>query len=198
MKLGRRCPRASPYNVNCETTSAAPLTSSRERFILPCSSSKIRRFATFSARDAATAGVSSRPTPSKIISPLPISPVTRPSTVTLARLTLCTTARIQISYSFRGLLSRLSWQLQSSASLRRRLTLWTEITATPRDNRAPDHSAAAITGLALAPVGTMVALIFARLAFGVKKIGDGRAAHNNRFLQDFTKYAMQRGGLLPF
>src|SRR5258705_2837616 len=99
MKLGRRCPRASPYSVNCETTSAAPFTSSSERFIFPCSSSKMRRFAAFSANDAATAAESSRPTPSKIINPAPISPVTRPSTVTRARLTLCTTARINGSYS---------------------------------------------------------------------------------------------------
>src|SRR6266404_5890278 len=106
MKLGRRCPRASPYNVNCETTSAAPSTSSRDRFIFPWSSSKMRKLATFSAMDAATAGVSSRPTPSSTNNPAPISPVMRPSTVTLARLTLCTTARIspvRLRLVFRGL-----------------------------------------------------------------------------------------------
>src|SRR5229473_372207 len=96
MKLGRRCPRASPYKVNCETTRAAPFTSSSDRFIFPCSSAKMRRFATFSASEAATAGESSRPTPSSTINPAPISPVTRPSTVTLARLTRCTTARISL------------------------------------------------------------------------------------------------------
>src|SRR5216683_3814317 len=95
MKLGRRCPRASPYKVNCETTRAAPFTSSSDRFIFPFSSSKIRKFATFSASEAATAGESSRPTPSKTINPAPISPVMRSSTVTLARLTRCTTARIE-------------------------------------------------------------------------------------------------------
>src|SRR5208283_4955055 len=94
MKLGRRCPRASPYSVNCDTTSASPFTSSSEWFIFPCSSSKIRRLLAFSAIAAATAEVSSLPTPSRIISPAPISPVTRPSTVTFARLTLCTTMRI--------------------------------------------------------------------------------------------------------
>src|SRR5271157_228255 len=94
MKLGRRCPRASPYSVNCDTTSASPFTSSSERFIFPCSSSKIRRLLAFSAIPAATPEVSSLPTPSRIISPAPISPVARPSTVTFARLTLCTTSRI--------------------------------------------------------------------------------------------------------
>src|SRR5215471_5791265 len=94
IKLGRRCPRASPYSVNCDTTRALPFTSSSERFIFPCWSSKIRRLATFSAMAAATGEVSSFPTPSRIISPGPISPVTLLSTLTFARLTLCTTARI--------------------------------------------------------------------------------------------------------
>src|SRR5215468_9471921 len=107
MKLGRRCPRASPYNVNCETTSALPFTSSNERFIFPCSSSKIRRLATFSATAAATCELSSFPTPSRIISPGPISPVTCPSTVTFARLTRCTTTRILPRPSFLPLYSLL-------------------------------------------------------------------------------------------
>src|SRR6516164_1574024 len=94
IKLGRRCPRASPYSVNCETTSALPFTSSKERFIFPAASSKTRRFASFSAMDTATSELSSFPTPSRIISPAPISPVTWPATVTFARLTLCATARI--------------------------------------------------------------------------------------------------------
>jgi len=94
MKLGRLWPRASPYKVNCETTRELPCTSRSERFILPWASSKMRRLATFSAIDAVTCDVSSRPTPSSTINPAPISPVTRPSNVTRARLTLCTTARI--------------------------------------------------------------------------------------------------------
>ena len=48
----------------------------------------LRDFDAWDLVDAATVDVSSRPTPSKIISPAPISPVTRPSTATLARLTL--------------------------------------------------------------------------------------------------------------
>src|SRR6516165_45959 len=95
MKLGRRPPRASPYNVNCDTTSAAPFTSRSERFIFSFSSSKMRRLAAFSASAAATAGVSSRPTPKRIIRPCGISPLTAPLTVTLARLTRWTTARIR-------------------------------------------------------------------------------------------------------
>src|SRR5215470_3478228 len=99
MKLGRRCPRASPYSVNCDTTRALPFTSSNERFIFPCSSSKILRLATFSAIAVATDEVSSFPTPSRIISPGPISPLIFPCTLTFARLTLCTTARILLCFS---------------------------------------------------------------------------------------------------
>src|SRR5215475_6534988 len=94
MKLGRRPPRASPYNVNCDTTSAAPFMSRSERFIFSFSSSKMRRLAAFSASAAATAGVSSRPTPKRIIRPCVISPLTASLTVTLARLTRWTTARM--------------------------------------------------------------------------------------------------------
>lgn len=41
----------------------------------------------------------------------------------------------------------------------------------------------------------MVPLIFAGLAFGVKKIGDGRAAHHDGFLKNFLEHAMQKRGL---
>src|SRR5215813_12626699 len=54
----------------------------------------MRRFAAFSASAAAMAGVSSRPTPTRITRPREISPVTAPSTVTLAWLTRWITARI--------------------------------------------------------------------------------------------------------
>src|SRR5260370_2026928 len=94
MKVGGRWPRGSPYSVNCETTSAAPFTSSRDRLIFPWSFSKMRKLATFTAMDAAPARVSSPPRPSRTNNPAPFSPVMRSSTVTLARLTLCTTARI--------------------------------------------------------------------------------------------------------
>src|SRR5580698_4849070 len=97
IKLGRRCPRASPYKVNCDTTSAAPFTSSSDLFIFPCSSSKMRKFAHFSAIEPATAAVSASPTPSRIISPDALDPVTRDSTVTCARLTRCSTALIESS-----------------------------------------------------------------------------------------------------
>src|SRR5215217_6345229 len=48
---------------------------------------------------AATADVSSRPTPRKIKRPVVIFPVAPPSTVTLARLTRWTTARILRGFS---------------------------------------------------------------------------------------------------
>lgn len=44
--------RASPRSVNWETTSTSPPTSCTERFILPFSSSKMRRFAIFWAAKA--------------------------------------------------------------------------------------------------------------------------------------------------
>src|SRR5271156_6741653 len=94
MKLGLRWPRASPYKVNCDMARIAPPVSSTERFIFPCSSAKIRRFTIFSAIAAAVADTSSRPTAISTTSPGPISPVTLPSTSTRARLTLCSTARI--------------------------------------------------------------------------------------------------------
>jgi len=55
---------------------------------------KDSQVAIFSAMLAAMADVSLRPTPIKITRPVVISPVTRPSTVTRARLTRWTTARI--------------------------------------------------------------------------------------------------------
>ena len=132
----------------------------------------------------ATAEVSSRPTPSKIISPAPISPVTRPSTVTRARLTLCTTARIRLSL-LRSRLRALSRQCESRTTSRRWLALRAEITAAPCDNRTPDDRAAAVAALALAPVSPVVPLVFAGLAVGVKKIGNRRTSHHNRLFQEF-------------
>src|SRR5579885_3362710 len=56
----------------------------------------MRRLAHLAAKDCAMATVSAWPTASKIIRPGPISPVTRPTTVTRARLTRCRTALIAI------------------------------------------------------------------------------------------------------
>jgi hypothetical protein len=44
----------------------------------------------------------------------------------------------------------------------------------------------------------MVPLIFAGLALGVKKIGDGGAAHHDRFQKNFLEHAMQNRGLFFF
>jgi len=73
---------------------------------------------------------------------------------------------------FDGFLRRLLWQPKCAAAARRRLALWAEIAAAPRDNRAPYQGSAPVAELALAPVSPMVALILARLAFDVEKIGD--------------------------
>jgi len=75
------------------------------------------------------------------------------------------------------------------------LALGAEITAPASHDRAADLRSTAITRLSLAVIGAMVALIFSRLAFGVKKIGNGRAAQDDGFAQDFLQHAAQRGGL---
>ncbi len=72
-----------------------PTKSRSERFILPESSSKMRRAAVLAASQAASTGVSAWCTPRKMSKPGPISPVTRPATVTRAWRTRCRTARIQ-------------------------------------------------------------------------------------------------------
>src|SRR5580704_16222902 len=72
---------------------ASPASSS-ERFILPCSSLKIRRFTIFSAIAVAVADASSHPTATSTTSPGPISPMTFPVTTTRAWVTRCSTARI--------------------------------------------------------------------------------------------------------
>jgi len=101
----------------CETTSALPFMSSSERFHLPCSSSKMRRFAHFSAIDAATEEVSSRPTPAESSAGADFT-CHAPSTVTFARLTLCRTARMQIFRYFSALRRLLDRVEAFSASLR--------------------------------------------------------------------------------
>src|SRR3954465_12199683 len=95
MKDGRRPFCASPSSVNCEMARSAPPVSSSDRFILPASSSKMRNSQTFAARKVASATVSPCATPTRTQRPAAIWPTTFPSTVTLASLTLCTTARMR-------------------------------------------------------------------------------------------------------
>src|SRR5690606_14870751 len=66
---------------------------STERFILPCSSGKMRRLATLSITYCTSASPSPAPAPTRTRRPRPIRPTTWPSTVTWARETRCTTAR---------------------------------------------------------------------------------------------------------
>ena len=70
-----------------------PPISKRERFILPCSSSNIRRWMHLPATYCMLSGVSSRPTPRSISIPRPISAVSSPLMNTAERLTRCTSAR---------------------------------------------------------------------------------------------------------
>src|SRR5713226_2823220 len=91
----------------------------------------------------------------------------------------------------------LLWERRRGESARRRLAFRAEVTAPPRHNRAPYGRSAAVTVLSLASIRTMVPLIFSRLALGVKKIGNGRSAQRNRFLQNFAQYAPQGLRLLP-
>src|SRR5918996_5541987 len=94
MKLGRLPLRTSAQSVNWLTTSTPPRMSRTERFILPASSSKIRRFATLRARSSASPSPSPCSTPSSTRRPRPMAPTTRSPTVTLASLTRCTSAFI--------------------------------------------------------------------------------------------------------
>src|SRR5947209_11519486 len=64
----------------------------------PSASSKMRSARTFSASRSAARASSSRAMPSSTSSPGPIAPVTRPSTLTAARLTRCTSARTRETY----------------------------------------------------------------------------------------------------
>ena len=81
---GRRPRRVSANSVNCDTTSAAPPTSSSARFVRPSSSRKIRSSAALRARSSVVASSSPGPTPSRMTSPGPIAPTTSPSTRTSA------------------------------------------------------------------------------------------------------------------
>src|SRR6266513_339122 len=90
-KLGRRPFVASPYSVNCETTSTAPPTSASARFILPSASPNTRRPSSVSAIHASVPSTSVGANPARTRNPTPIFPVTRPLTRTSARETRCTT-----------------------------------------------------------------------------------------------------------
>src|SRR5438105_9903804 len=85
MKLGRRPLLASPYSVNCDTTSTAPPTSASARFIFPSASPNSRSPRILSAIQARRSSVSVGAKPARTKNPTPIDPVTRPSTRTAAR-----------------------------------------------------------------------------------------------------------------
>src|SRR5205823_10097470 len=93
MKLGRRPLPASPYSVNCDTTSTPPCTSASARFILPAGSLNNRNPRILSAIQERRSSVSSGAKPASTRNPFPTFPVTRPSTRTSARATRCSTTR---------------------------------------------------------------------------------------------------------
>jgi len=87
---GRRPLARSAYSVNWLITRSGAATSEQD-----FSPSRIRRPHSLAASFAACSGVSSWVTPTRTSSPgSSMAPTTRRSTVTLARLTRCTTARI--------------------------------------------------------------------------------------------------------
>ena len=98
---GRFPLRQFAYSVNWLTTSTSPPTSAKLRFVLPCASSKTRILAILRHSRSASASVSPWPTPRRMAYPFPMAPTARPSTVTDASLTHCTTARIDLPSRFR-------------------------------------------------------------------------------------------------
>ena len=82
MKLGLFPFLQFAYKVNCEIRSSSPPTVSRDRFVFPCSSSKIRSPSIFFTILSAISFVSESHTPIKTMNPLPILPSTSPSTFT--------------------------------------------------------------------------------------------------------------------
>ncbi len=93
MKPGRRPRRVSAYSVNWLTTSTAPPTSARARFVRPSASSWIRSSTIRRASASAVASSSSGATPSSTSSPRPIAPTRSFATRTSARLTRWRSAR---------------------------------------------------------------------------------------------------------
>src|SRR6202040_192736 len=77
------------------------------------------------------------------------------------------------------------------------LALRAKITAAAGNDRAQDRRFAAVAAFSFPPVSPMVALIFSRLAIGVKKIGNRRATHHNGFLKNVLKRLAQRRRLWP-
>ena len=90
----------SAYRVNWETTSRAPPTAARFKFIFPASSAKTRRPQILSASFSAWAWVSLGPMPSSTRKPVPMAPTVAPSMETEAEDTLVTTARIRVLLLF--------------------------------------------------------------------------------------------------
>ena len=89
-----------------------------------------------------------------------------------------------------------SYTLAALCLARRRLALRTKITAAANNNQAPDWRFASITRLSLSAVGAVAELIFARLAFGVKKIADGRAAQSDGVAKNFLQRIVEFAGFL--
>ena len=78
----------------------------------------------------------------------------------------------------------------------RPLATWAKIAASPGHNRSPDRCSAPVARLPFSSIHPMAPLIFSRLAFGVKKIGDRRPAHRDCFFQNSPERVVQCFGLL--
>src|ERR1700704_5552995 len=79
---------------------------------------------------------------------------------------------------------------------RYRLAFRTEITAPASDNHTPDSRATPVTALALAPIRSMLPLIFPRLPLRVTKVGNRRPASQNCLAQYILQDAPQHLRLL--
>src|SRR2546430_7211896 len=89
MKLGRRPLPASPYSVNCDTTSTPPCTSASARFILPAGSLNKRNPRILSAIQGRRSSVSAGADPASTRNPPPVDPGTRAPPPTAAPGTRC-------------------------------------------------------------------------------------------------------------
>src|SRR4051812_6300572 len=94
-KLGRFPLRVSAISVNWLTARTAPPASVTLRSNFPASSSKMRRRAILPASASASPCPSPSATPTRTSRPAPIWPTVSPATVTRARVTRWTTARME-------------------------------------------------------------------------------------------------------
>src|ERR1700676_95704 len=113
---------------------------------------------------------------------LPVPTQTRPATILYRRTLPCPSFRFLSSNS-----------LSAPRFLRPGfwLATWAKMAAASRDDDAANRGAAAIARLAFAAVNAMAALIFTRLAGGVKEVGDRRSTHGDGMTQNLLQCVAQ-------